>query len=536
MVSRSLQDLAAAQASARPDATAVVMDHERLTFAELLTRSRRLAAALREAGCRAGDRVCLFLPKSPSAIVAMLGVLEAGCIYVPIDIKSPPPRVARIVAVCEPAAILAAGPAEALLGRVLGQVPGGASIPVGWLDPALPAGAYLVPVFDGADVARCPARSAPPCPGPGAPAHILFTSGSTGEPKGVVITHENVLAFVDWATHHFGMGPSDRVSGHSPLHFDLSTFDVYGALAAGAELHLVPPEVSLLPHRLADFVRESALTQWFSVPAALGYMARYGVVSEGDFPCLRRVLWCGEVLPTPVLRHWMMRLPHATFTNLYGPTEATIASSHHTVPECPEDDRAAVPIGVPCAGESLLVLDGKLDPAPPGEIGDLYIAGAGLSPGYWRDPAKTAAAFLTRVAADGRGERLYRTGDLARVGDDGLVYFVGRADTQIKCRGHRVELGEVESALQGITGLAEHAVVATDTGGFEGAVICCAFVPAPGSGVTAAQVRADLGRLLPGYMLPSRWQSLPALPRNANGKVDRGALRRSFEGDGPATA
>jgi non-ribosomal peptide synthetase component F len=319
------------------------------------------------------------------------------------------------------------------------------------------------------------------------------------------------------------------VSGHSPLHFDLSTFDVYGAFAAGAELHMVPPELSLLPHELAAFIRDGAITQWLSVPAVLGYMARFGVIAQGDFPALRRVLWCGEVLPTPVLMHWMARLPHVAFTNLYGPTETTIASSYYTVPSCPADELEQIPIGAPCDGESLHVLDARLEPVPAGQIGDLYIGGVGQSPGYYRDPERTAAAFIRQTAADGRGERLYRTGDLARVGEDGLVYFVGRVDTQIKHRGHRVELGEVESALSTIEGLAEHAVVSVDSGGFEGALICCAFVPSGENGPTAAALRAELARLLPSYMLPSRWRRLAALPRNANGKIDRPALKRSFE-------
>jgi amino acid adenylation domain-containing protein len=363
--------------------------------------------------------------------------------------------------------------------------------------------------------------------GPDDPAHILFTSGSTGTPKGVVITHANVISTIEWGVRYFSVGPSDRLSGHFPLHFDLSFFDIFSAAAVGAELHLVPPELNVLPNQLVAFIRRSQITQWFSVPSVLSYLARFNVAGFDDFPALRRMLWCGEVLPTPSLIYWMKRLPHVTFTNLYGPTEATIVSSYYTVPACPDDPQASIPIGVPCDGEELFVLNESLAPAPPGQIGDLYIGGTGLARGYWRDPERTAAAF---VADPQRPlERIYKTGDVARIGDDGLVYFLGRSDSQIKSRGYRIELGEIEAALNTVPGVEQSAVVALQTGGFEGAVICCAYVPSPGAALTPAALRRELGRLIPAYMLPARWLVAGQLPVNANGKIDRRRVRETFE-------
>lgn len=517
--------------------TAVVMRGRRLTYRQLDDASTRLARTLREAGCREGDRVALLMPKSLDAVTAMLACLKAGCPYVPVDVQNPAPRASRIVGACRPRVILAAPSAAGLLVELRALGPAAGTATVGWLGGPRPAGPGLPTGFCDDDVT---AQSAAPLRlhGEREPrAHILFTSGSTGAPKGVVIGQASVATFVAWGIGHFGIRPGDRVSGHAPFHFDLSTFDVFGALLAGAELHLVPPELNLLPNKLAQFIREHELVQWFSVPSVMNYMAKMDVVRAGDFPSLRRVLWCGEVLPTPALIHWMRRLPHATFTNLYGPTEATIASSYHTVPAVPGDPAEPVPIGRACEGERLFVLGSDGRPLPPGEIGDLCIAGAGLALGYWEDPERTAAAFVP--AADGDG-LMYRTGDLAVLRPDGEILFVGRADTQIKSRGYRIELGEIDAALGTVDGLREHAVVAVDRDAFEGATICCAYALAPGSALTPAALRTALGRRLPAYMLPTRWAVLDSLPKNGNGKIDRRRLQDEVfgqaAGDGTAPA
>jgi amino acid adenylation domain-containing protein len=446
--------------------------------------------------------------------------------YVPLDTGSPGVRLARMVRMAEPRLLLAAGTVAVLLEELLDAEGVDRDLPVGWLDASVRASGAGRIAFTREDVETQQSVAANPRIGLDAPAYLLFTSGSTGVPKGVVITHANVEHFLRWAVDYFELSQLDRLSAHPPLHFDLSVFDIFGAFAAGAELHLVPPETSLLPNKVAEFIRESQLTQWFSVPSVLSYMAKFDVVRPGDFPSLRRVIWCGEVLPTPALRYWMTRLPHVRFTNLYGPTETTIASSYFTVPQCPDDDQYEIPIGTPCVGEELLVLDERLDEAPRGTVGELYIGGVGLSPGYWREPQKTESVFVHGPTGEER--RIYRTGDLAKVGPDGQVYFLGRADSQIKSRGYRIELGEIEHALHGIGWLHEVAVVAVPSSGFEGTTICCAYVPGPGNSVSPAQLRTHLAQVLPSYMLPARWLELDRLPKNANGKVDRPGIREMF--------
>jgi acyl-coenzyme A synthetase/AMP-(fatty) acid ligase len=265
-------------------------------------------------------------------------------------------------------------------------------------------------------------------------------------------------------------------------------------------------------------------------------MAKSGAVGEHDFPSLRRLLWCGEAWHAAGLAHWMRRLPHVRFTNLYGPTEATIASSYYDVSGIPEDETKPVPIGRACAGEELLVLDETLRPAAIGETGDLYLRGVGLSPGYWRDPAKTAAAFLPNPFSADAGDRIYRTGDLARLGEDGEIVLVGRADTQIKSRGYRIELGEIEAVLHTIGELEDSAVVAVESPGIDGLAIACGYALRAGVALEPADLRALLAARLPAYMLPARWRRFERLPLNANGKVDRKALREIFATAAAGTA
>src|SRR5579872_6415117 len=352
-----LQSWVAAQAQLRPESTAMVLKCQRMTYGRLEEISNQLARMLIEGGCRRGDRVCLLLPKSPSAIAGILGVLKADCIYVPLDPSCPAARLAKIVETCENRWILAGGSASPVLNELASNYPSGSAMRIGWLDERGAAGENCKPEFSFADLSAFSGEPLDSGNTSSDPAYIMFTSGSTGSPKGVVITHSNVIHFIEWAVPYFGLSDTDRLSCHSPLHFDLSVFDIFGAFAAGAELHLVTPDLNILPNKLAGFIRDSELTQWFSVPSAHTYMAKFDVVKAGDFPKLRRLLWCGEVLPVPVLAYWMKRLPHVAFTNLYGPTEATIASAYHTVPVCPEDLRSPIPIGRPCGGEALHVLD-----------------------------------------------------------------------------------------------------------------------------------------------------------------------------------
>jgi non-ribosomal peptide synthetase component F len=322
-VNARLSDLLTLQAEERPEAPAVVFRAKTTTYGALEQASNRVARALMAEGVERGGRVALLLSKSPKALAAIFGTLKADAIYVPIDTACPPARIQRILDQCEYRCLLAESASASLLNELINGS-GLTHMPrILWMDGGAEGrsrfgdlGLYRRTSRLAGRIFQRPFRSRP------YPVHVRFHRNAKRRDHYT----RHVTHFIRWAVSYFGITPQDRISGHPPLHFDLSTFDIYGTVAAGAQIHLLPLEVSLLPHRLADFIRDSGLTQWFSVPSALLGIAKYDVVRHNDFPALRRLLWCGEKFPVPALIYFMKRLPRVDFFTLYGPTEATIAS------------------------------------------------------------------------------------------------------------------------------------------------------------------------------------------------------------------
>lgn len=525
-------------AEVRPEAGALRHPDATMTYLTLERASNRVARLLREAGCRRGDRVAFLLPRSPMTIAVMVGILKADCIYVPLDLRSPGARLAGVVEKCQPKMVIA-GPATEEETRDLARAGGlDRRRLLGWMGrepPAFPLApehqerTVDSPAFTLDDVESLPAERPDSRATPGDAVYILFTSGSTGTPKGVVITHRNVATFIEWAIRHFELGPLDRLGGYTELTFDLSTFDIYATFAAGAELHLIPDELKLLPPKVVEHMRAADLTHWLSVPSFLDYVARFDSLRPHDLPSMKWVTWCGDVLPTPALHYWMERLSNASFANLFGPTETTVASTCFDVRRPLADKTTPVPIGRPCDGEEVLVLDDELKPVGPGEVGHIHIRGAGVSPGYWRDPERTREVFLPDPFGNVPGARLYRTGDLGRFDAEGNLRFLGREDDQVKTRGFRVELGEVETTLRALPEIEECAVVGFTRNGAAGKLLACAYVPAQGRGSVRTHVKSRVRELLPDYMIPVRWKAVERIPLNDRGKVDRRTIQAWME-------
>ncbi|MEM6788735.1 MAG: amino acid adenylation domain-containing protein [Myxococcota bacterium] len=501
MPTRRIEALLAEAARARPEATAYAVAGKKgvdaISYGALADRARRLATWLAQsAGVGEGDRVGLCLSKSPRMLTAVYGVLAAGAAYVPLDPAAPAKRNQAIAEGCD---------LRLIIDGQFDWSPADATAPE-------------VPLVGEARDDQ-------------APAYLLHTSGSTGRPKGVVLSHRNALAFVESMGAAFGFRADDVFAHHAPLHFDLSVFDLFVAASVGAAVEGVPPMLGMFPRKLAAFIDERRITVWNSVASLVTMLVqRGGIGVEATCPRLRLLFFSGDVLAPATLGALGRALPHARSVNIYGQTEAnsSLAAGFDAAEAASWDAAEPLPLGRPLPGfEVRLVDETGACVTTPGVRGELVVGGETVGAGYWGMPD------APRFGADpaGRSERrFYWTGDHATRDVHGDFYFAGRADDQIKTRGHRVALGEVERALAAQPEVAEGVVWAVpDT--TMGRRIVGAFVPRDGKEEPRAVTRRVLGGLrqqLPAYMLPEPLQALPSLPRTATGKVDRTALQEGF--------
>jgi L-proline---[L-prolyl-carrier protein] ligase len=514
---RVLHDLLRTAAAARPQHVAVEMGDTALSYRELDERSNRVAGLLRDLGVGRGDRVGLFLDKSPDALVGIYGILKAGAAYVPFDPQAPTTRLAYIARNAGLEVVISGAAKAGSWGPLLGEAPGVSALVV--LDA--PAGELEAPHGDASLVGVDALDSQPGDPRDAGCvaddlAYILYTSGSTGEPKGVMLSHRNALAFVDWAAEEFSVGDGDRLSSHAPFHFDLSVFDLYAAAWAGATVVLVPPQLSVFPIELARFIAERVITVWYSVPSILSMLVMRGRLEAGSFPQLRTILYAGEVFPTKYLFTLMELLPHVAIANLYGPTETNVCT-WYALPareECPDD----IPIGRAIAGVEAYAVDEEGRRVRPGEVGELYVTGPTVMQGYWGDAERTARSL---IPAGADGWPTYRTGDLVLERPDGHFRFLGRRDAQIKSRGYRIELGDIEATLYAHPSVVECAAVAIPDELVTNRIKAFVVVR---DGASEGALADFCRERLPRYMVPEIFDFRDELPKSSTGKIARAAL------------
>ncbi|MGC5284793.1 amino acid adenylation domain-containing protein [Micromonospora sp. DT231] len=487
-------------ATADPDGLAVVASGRRLTFGQLLTRASFVAHQLVDAGVTRGDRVAVVIDKSVEQVIAVLGVGLAGAAYVPVDPSVPAQRQRFVIEHAACSAVLLRAGAD--------TDDAGSGLPV-----------VVVDADDDAAVAHNPPAVATEVQ-PDELAYIIYTSGSTGRPKGVAICHRAAVNTCVDINTRYHLTPTDAILGLSALSFDLSVWDIFGALATGATLVLPEPHANRDPARWHHLIQEHHITIWNSVPALMAMLVEHLEATNTTTPTLRQVLLSGDWIPTDLPNRITTTAPNAHVTSLGGATEAAIWSILHDIDHV-DPTWESIPYGRPMTNQTFHVLNDRHQECPTWVTGDLHIGGTGLANGYHNDPDKTHTAFITHPTT---GQRLYRTGDLGRRLPNGTIEFAGRNDHQVKIGGYRIELGDIEHALASHP--AVRTAIATTTGDRHHRRLAAYVLPHPGEhdGDLGAAVREHASSLLPSYMLPSTITVLDTLPLTPNGKVDRAHL------------
>lgn len=483
-----------------------------VTYAELDCRASQVAALLSARNFAKRDVLGIVHTKTLSCYAAMLAALKMGVTYVNIDDQNPPARLQHIFSNARP---------KMVCGERINQ------------NVAYAATNGPIPLLDFADAAIAAELASASVDAPADkgiptgtdPAYIMYTSGSTGVPKGALMTHANVLNFAAWCRARFGISSDDVLTNVNPMYFDNSVFDFYGSILNGACMAPITRDALAEPSVAVAQVEEAGCSVWFSVPSLLIYLTTMRLLSADRLPKIRQFVFGGEGYPKPELRKLFSSFgKRSRFVNVYGPTECTCICSAWDVQESDlADPEGLVTLGPPAENFSALIInDGR--PVAPGGVGELCLLGPQVGLGYVNDPERTQRSFVQNPTNNGWKEFMYKTGDLVRLDPDGCrLHFVGRADNQVKHMGYRIELEEIEAAINRLDSVTQSAVVQKT--GRAGVKILVAYIAAQRQ-IEESELRTGLERLLPAYMIPQRFDVRPALPKNANGKIDRVALAR----------
>lgn len=508
-------------AARHPQNLAARCGSDDLTYEALLRQRNGLARLLRDTGLQRRARVAVFLGRGVRVPISYYGVLAAGGVLVPIDPKSPVEQVIRILNATRATHLVTEEPKKRLVQHALPYCPDVTQVlglEQGDEDPPCATASWTNVENEAGDEApNVPIIGMDPC-------YVLHTSGSTGIPKLIQHTHDTAMSFVDWAAQEYALTADDRLSNHSSHHTCFATFDYYAAARVGAATIILTPGELMLPASLATTIEREKISVWYSVPTALVQLSLRGDLEERDLSSLRWILFAGETFPEKHLRRTMQQLPGARFSHVYGSTEVNVCTYYHLPEE--GDFSSPLPIGQACSNANTLVVDDDLQEVAPGEAGELLIRGGTVMSGYWGEPERNERVLVRRPAGGQLNEIYFRTGDRVHELPDGNLKFIARADLQIKIRGHRVELEEVETALLSLDPVEEAAAFAIPDGegssALRAAVVCA-------EGTQVQDLRAGLREKLPSHAIPAEISILAALPRTPTNKVDRRALKAQLE-------
>lgn len=483
-----------------PDKPAFVDENKTVTFSKLRQQAMALATQMIRKGLFKRP-VVVYLEKGVDVLVSFMGAAYSCNFYSPIDIDMPVSRVNKILEVLQPSLVVTTAALQDAFKSYNYE------------------GDYLI--FEEASALPADKQAIDATRGRGIDTdllYVLFTSGSTGVPKGVTINHRSVIDYIDWVTETFEITQQDSFGNQAPFYFDNSILDIYSTIKTGATTYIIPKNLFAQPVPLLEYLKEKKINTIFWVPSALIVVAKLKAFRNVDLSdTLQRVLFCGEVMPNKQLNIWRKFLPDVLYANLYGPTEITDACTYYIVEREFADDEP-LPIGIPMANTDILILNDKDEPVSGDEVGELCVRGTSLSMGYYNNPEKTREAFVQNPLNPCVPETIYRTGDLVKYNDYGEIVYLSRKDFQIKHMGHRIELGEIETAVSSLPEIA----------------LCCCLYDEKRQKIVLfieeeeldkAYINGQISRLVPEYMLPNKVVTLQKMPINANGKIDRVKLK-----------
>ncbi len=499
---RNIVEYLETTAARLPEKIAFVGKEERLSFGNLLQRSKRIGSYFLRYGKR-NVPIAVMTEKTPSSVAAFLGCVYSGNFYTPIDPSMPKERILSIFDTLRPQVLLIDEKSKKAAEHL--EYAGETLV--------LEEIVHTEIAEEALQKVRRTAIDADPL-------YALFTSGSTGVPKGVVIPHHSVINLVEWYTETFDISEKEIIGNQAPFYFDSSVKDIYAVLKTGATMEIIPKQFFSFPVKLMEYVAEKEINYVDWVPSAFCIVANTGALEKTAPQCLKKIAFCGEIMPTKQYNMWRAKYPHAVFANIYGPTEATVDCTYYIVDREFADDEP-LPIGYPCRNTDIFILNGdRLAQAE--ETGELCIRGRCLAPGYYNNPEKTEEAFIQNPLNPHYPEKIYKTGDMARYNAYGEIVFLARKDHQIKHMGHRIELGEIEAAVNSID-LVENGACIYDEGGQRIVLFYC------GKEATQSYILKKLRDKVPKYMFPNVMILLEEMPHTLNSKIDRLRLKEYYD-------